>query len=87
MSKLSTADALLTVCISPNVPDANLEPANLVDAIVKIADSIRYGLKWLGTGDAATCMGAIECHAKAVLDAGNVIACAIGELADAIRER
>jgi hypothetical protein len=35
------ADAILAVGASPNVPDANLEPANLVDGMALIAAAIR----------------------------------------------
>jgi hypothetical protein len=35
------ADALQAVFISPNEPDRNLEPANIVDAIAELARSIR----------------------------------------------
>ena len=56
----TTADALLQIGISPNVPDANMEPANLVDAIAQIGNALRYSAKWLGNGDAGTPMGALE---------------------------
>ena len=84
--KTTPADALLSVGISPNVADANGEPANLVDAISQVANAIRYGAKWLGNGEADTPMGALEAHGKAIIDASETIAGAIRELADAIRE-
>lgn len=82
--KDATVEALLKVGISPNVPDANLEPANLVDAIAHVAHAIRDAGKWLGNADASTPMGAPEAHGKAILDASENIAAAIRELAEAI---
>ena len=83
-SKTTTADALLQIGIS--VADANLEPANLVDAITQVGTALKYAAKWLGNGDAASPMGAIEAHGKAIIDAGENIAAAIRELAEAIRD-
>lgn len=51
-----------------------------------IAESIRFGLKYLGNGNAMTSMGAIEGHAVAIKDSAEIIANAIHDLADAIRE-
>ena len=86
MKANSTADALLQVGISPNVCDANLEPANIVDALAIIGNSIRTAGKWLGNGDAATPMGALEAHGMAIKEAGGEIASALRDLADAIRK-
>ena len=52
----------------------------------QIALAIREGLKWLGTGDAATTMGAVEFHAVCVKEAGQAIAEALDNVASAIRE-
>ena len=83
--KTTVADALLQIGISPNVPDANLEAGNIVDAIAQVGGALRCAAKWLGNGDAATPMGAIEAHGKAIADASENIAGAIRELAEAIR--
>lgn len=48
--------------------------------------SIATWLKYLGTGDAGTTMGAIECLAMCVKESNESIARAIGDLADAVRE-
>jgi hypothetical protein len=56
---------------------------DLVDAILKVA----YQLKYLGNGDASTPMGAIEAHGKAILDAAQLIADGLSEVAAAIREK
>ncbi len=72
--KTTPADALLSVGISPNVADANGEPANLVDAISQVANAIRYGAKWLGNGEAASAYGGAGAHGKAIIDAGDNIA-------------
>jgi hypothetical protein len=84
--KTTTADAMLSIGISPNVYDANGEAANLVDAISQVGADIRYAFKYLGNGDASGPMGAMEAHGKAILDASKIIASAIRDLADAIRE-
>lgn len=96
MSAIKTdrlADTLAAVLTSPNVSDSNGEPANLVDAVDSLASAVRFGLKWLGNGDAATTFGAIEGHGMAVLEAAGKIesglesiSSAISDLASAIRE-
>ncbi len=80
----TTADALLQIGISPNVPDANMEPANLVDAIAQIGNALRYSAKWLGNGDAGTPMGALEAHGVAITEGADRIASALDGIAEAI---
>ena len=80
------ARAILDSLISPNVSDGNMEAANVVDAIDSVSQAIRYGLKQLGNADAATPMGALEAHGFAIKEAGEQIALAIRDLADAVRE-
>ena len=55
---------------------------DMVDAV----DGVSRGLKWLGNGDAATHLGALEAHGMQIEKAGQLIADAISELAEAIRE-
>lgn len=86
-SKDVLADTLAELLTSPNVPDANLEPANLVDVVHQVARAILSASRHLGTGDAATPMGAIEAHGKMMTDAAQKVADAILELAEAVRER
>lgn len=84
------ANALRDCLISPNVLDSNLEAANVVDAIAHLAGGVKNvdkALRYLGTNDTATPMGALELHAKAVLDSAERIAIALHAVADAIRER
>jgi len=50
----------------------------------EVADAISVGLKYLGNGNAATQMGAIEGHAVAVKEAADTIAAALRDVADAI---
>ncbi len=83
-TKDGVAEALCQIGISPNVPDSNLEPANLVDALARIGDAIHHGLKYLGNADASTPMGALEAHGKAIIDAGESIAGSVTAVADAI---
>lgn len=78
------ARALKYTFSSPNVPDANGEPANVVDAIAMLATEFRRGLRDLGNADAATPMGAIEAHGKAITDAASTIAMSIDSLAQTI---
>lgn len=78
------AQALKQTLISPNVADSNLEPASIVDAIAKLGDDISHGLKWLGNADAATPMGALEAHGKAIADGAETLASAITGAADEI---
>jgi hypothetical protein len=78
--------ALRETLFSPNVSDSNMEAANIVDALDSVANAIRYGLKGLGTGDAATRMGGLEAHGLAIKDSADQIASAIRDLAEAVRE-
>jgi hypothetical protein len=54
--------------------------------IKEALEQIASALRWLGNGDVATRLGAIEFHATMVREGAQVIADAIEELADAIRE-
>ena len=85
-ARTEVAQGLHDVLVSPNVSDSNLEPANIVDVIHQLGRDIVYAAKWLGNGDAATPMGALEAHGKAVLDGCADVASAIRELAEAVRE-
>jgi hypothetical protein len=80
------AETLHHALVSPNVADSNGEAANLVDVVHELARAVGFGLKWLGTGDAMTQMGAIEAHGVMVKEAAETIAAAISDLASAIRE-
>lgn len=79
-------EALRDTLFSSNVSDSNMEAANVVDALDSVAHAIRYGLRDLGNADAATPMGALEAHGLAIKQAGEHIASAIRDLADAVRE-
>ena len=56
------------------------------EAIDKLANSVRVGLKYLGTGDTASQMGAIEFLGKCVSSGCKEIAMSLDNLASAIRE-
>lgn len=60
----------------------NGSTANLVDGLFAIA----HALQRLGTGDAATPMGAIELLAKSIHDGSESIAMSLDSLAHAIRD-
>jgi len=62
---------------SPDYIDA---PDNLTEA----AENIARQLKWLGNGDAATPMGAIEAHGEAIKAAADTIYAGLRELGEAI---
>ena len=73
------ADTIAGCLISPNCCDSNLEPANVVDGLYQIAQSIRYLADHLGMNKAATNFGAIEAHSlsvEKVADAINNLAAA-----------
>lgn len=81
---MSTADAIRDSLISPNVPDSNMEAANVVDVIAGAGYNIARAIRLLGNADASTPMGGLEAHGKTVLEAGDNIAGAISELAQAV---
>ena len=81
-----TSKVLLRVFESPNVADYNGEPANIVDVIDKLAVSLSCALGNLGHSNASTDMGAIEAHGLAVIKAGEAIASAINNLAEAVNQ-
>jgi hypothetical protein len=58
----------------------------MVDVIDGLGRQIMHAAKWLGNGDAITNMGALEAHGKAILDGCAVVASAITDLADAVRD-
>jgi hypothetical protein len=58
----------------------------VAEAIDGAGENISRALKWLGNADAATSMGGLEAHGAVIKEAGERIAAAIHDLADAIRE-
>lgn len=76
------ANAITDCFISPNVSDSNMEPANVVDVLNKLA----VYLKYLGGGDNTDSRGAIEVHAIAISEGAEAIAGALRDVAEAIRE-
>jgi hypothetical protein len=77
------AQALRDTLISPNVSDSNWEHATLVD----VGDEIGRALwKLARTGDLEGSPGTIEAHGEAMKEAATLIADAIYDLAQAIRE-
>ena len=66
---------------SPNESDSNLETANIVDALYRVARALRA----LGNGDAATQMGGMEALGVAMRESADTIAGALNNLADAIQ--
>lgn len=85
MSK-ELAAALRETLTSPNVSDRNGEPANLVDALDEIGSAIRFAAKHLGSGDAATPMGALEALGKVLLDGSERLSEAVTQVANAIND-
>jgi len=61
-----------------------LERDNVIDALDSIAKAIVLSANLLGLNDAATPMGALEAHGKAISDASERIANAIESLAAAV---
>ena len=63
------AEAIVHTLTSPNEPDRNLEPANVVDGLYAIArglHAVAASVDRLGTNGADTNMGAIELLASEV---------------------
>jgi hypothetical protein len=85
------AEALRETLISPNVSDANLEPANLVD----VGNNIARALWCLARiDDSEESAGAVQLLAKEIDDGSTIISCsldrvasALNNIADAIRGR
>jgi hypothetical protein len=76
------AQAITAALISPNVSDANLEAANLVDVGDRMGDAL-----WkLARTDDPKVVGTIEAHGQAMKEAAGIIADALYALADAVRE-
>ena len=80
--------ALERVLESDNVETPNGDDANIVDAVAMVARALHE----LGNADAATPMGAIEAHGKAVKESGEEVASglravsiSLDEIADQIR--
>lgn len=84
------ADAIDRNFTSPNVPDANMEPANVVDAIHGVGGAIARALDRLGNADAATPMGGLEALGavlkETIEQAASEIAGGLHAVADAIRD-
>lgn len=77
MNENKIAQALWDSFTSVNVPDENLEPANLVDVVYRLANVIEYGFDRLVKNDSAPKMGALEAHAAAIKGAASDIASAL----------
>jgi hypothetical protein len=79
------ARAIKASLISPNEADSSGEPANIVDGLFAIARAIDRlaSATWsLGTGNAATQMGAIEYLASELRGTGETVASALQAIAD-----
>ncbi len=70
--------------------DSYLQSAELLKTIDKMAqahESLAIHLKYLGTGDAGTTMGAVEFLAVSIKEGCSEVASALNNVAEAIRER
>mgnify|MGYP001558271493 CR=1 FL=1 len=67
---------------SPNESDSNLETANIVDGLYRVARALRD----LGNGNAATSMGGMEALGMTMKESAEIIAGALSDLAEAIRD-
>ena len=89
---MTTAQAIKAALISPNVPDGNFEPANVVDVLSKVAQamqSVSYSITANAAGSHDASGGYITSLTEAVMGvtAGlHAIAGSISELAEAQRE-
>lgn len=75
------ADAIRDTLISPNCSDSNMEPANVVDGLYAVAQSIGRGLKLLGNADASTPQGGLEAHGAAIIEGAEKIARSLENIA------
>ena len=74
------AQAIERTLISPNCADSNLEAANIVDALYRVADgllALANSVNKLGLANADTQMGAIELLSKEVRDGLNGVVTAV----------
>jgi hypothetical protein len=78
------AETLERVLISPNVCDANGEPANIVDTLGNLASAVWFGVDH--RTDPRKRPNAMEHHAETIKAGLELVAMAIGDLASAIRE-
>jgi hypothetical protein len=82
--KTLIAEALRATLLSPNVSDANMEHANLVDVGDRIGDAL---WKLARTGDLEGSPGALQAHGEAIKEAASIIADALLAVADALRHK
>lgn len=80
------AQALSRVLVASDA-DTNPDPDNIVDAVVSLGKSIRFGAQHLGNGDAATPMGAMEALGEMLYKSADRIAVAIETLAEALQDQ
>ncbi|MDP9364208.1 MAG: hypothetical protein M3Q10_08280 [Chloroflexota bacterium] len=81
-TKNQVAEALVNTLVSPNESDRNMEAANVVDGLFAVAraiDHLANQVKWLGTGDAGTTMGAVEFLAVSVREGMGEVASSLNE--------
>lgn len=80
------ADALRDTLISPNVPDRNLESANIVDAIAHAASAISHVANAITPRDAVGGKDSYGGHIESLTEAAMSIGRGLSDIADAIRE-
>ena len=83
------AQALERSFISPNVSDRNLEPANLVDVVNRLAMTVQHVADAITPTEVAASSDAAGCLTEAVMGMTGglfLIASAIERLADAVRD-
>jgi hypothetical protein len=78
------AETLQNVLTSPNVCDANGEPANVVDTLGNLASAVWFAAEH--RTDPRKRPNAMEHHAETIKAGLELVAMAIGDLASAIRE-
>ncbi len=78
------ASAILSAFVSDTLANSSGEPANLVDVLADGVRAIRQATESLGTGDAATQMGALEFVGKSIAGAGDSIGVGLVAVAEAI---
>lgn len=82
---MNTANAIQDAFVSPNVPDANLEPANVVDVIHELAAATRMVAVSI-TPNAAPGKDINGGHVESLTEAMMGVSESLTSIADAIRD-
>lgn len=86
MTKDQVAQAIRDSFNSPNVPDSNLEPANLVDVAAVVGQGLISAVRRISHGDGES-LGGLEGAATKIHEGLMAVANSIENLAEAVRQQ